>query len=538
MTAVDIFKASRMKQIEDTTVVGGLVDSSGNLLLSTRAGDSINAGSVIGPPGATGSTGSTGATGPAGDAGTPGAPGAAGPQGDPGPAGDSTMPAGTIALWGSDTPPNNWLICDGSAVSRTTYASLFAIIGTKYGIGDNVTTFNLPNLKGRTPIGKDTTQTEFDNLGETGGAKSHDHVLNDKGQAEIYVAAVTSNQLITRRIASQSWTPNLSWTPSAVAAATYTTPAAFGAALLGTTEITATLPPYQVVNFIIKFSAGETPSDSELATRVGALESGSLYDLAIREKSARIQRALTGGGIRKVLDGKFSWGTQFRAMGTGQDAITPSGYFNIAMPANGTVIPVVGHPTVTSVTVAGGMIDVTTISGYCALYYDLPIGGGTASDSTKFKLVDYLSGPITIPPSWILIIARNIDALIPQWTWGDGEKQDFWHAFSSLANSWVVMTSPWPAPAWKISDDGSVNLRGMMKSGTVSTTVPVFAVPTGLGPEAQTDTGGAVFFQPANTGFARMDVYQNGNIYVWQFIASGLNNFIDLNGMRWYPAGH
>jgi microcystin-dependent protein len=50
---------------------------------------------------------------------------------------------------------------------------LFTRIGTTYGVGDNSTTFNLPNLKGRVPVGLDSTQTEFDALGETGGAKTH-----------------------------------------------------------------------------------------------------------------------------------------------------------------------------------------------------------------------------------------------------------------------------------------------------------------------------------------------------------------------------
>jgi microcystin-dependent protein len=50
---------------------------------------------------------------------------------------------------------------------------LFARIGTTYGVGDNSTTFNLPNVKGRVIAGLDSTQTEFDTLAETGGAKTH-----------------------------------------------------------------------------------------------------------------------------------------------------------------------------------------------------------------------------------------------------------------------------------------------------------------------------------------------------------------------------
>ena len=84
-----------------------------------------------------------------------------------------TLPVGCIVPFTSDTVPENWLLCDGSAVSRTEYALLFSVIGTTYGVGDGSTTFNLPDLRGRVAVGKDGTQTEFDNLGEKGGEKTH-----------------------------------------------------------------------------------------------------------------------------------------------------------------------------------------------------------------------------------------------------------------------------------------------------------------------------------------------------------------------------
>jgi microcystin-dependent protein len=68
--------------------------------------------------------------------------------------------------------PTGWLACDGSAVSRTTYADLFAAIGTNFGVGDGSTTFNLPNRKGRMSVMLDATQTEFNTIGKTGGAKT------------------------------------------------------------------------------------------------------------------------------------------------------------------------------------------------------------------------------------------------------------------------------------------------------------------------------------------------------------------------------
>ncbi len=82
-------------------------------------------------------------------------------------------PPGVICMWSTAVAPNGFLLCRGQAVSRTTYARLYAVIGTTYGAGNGSTTFNVPNLQGRVPVGQDSTQTEFDVLGETGGAKTH-----------------------------------------------------------------------------------------------------------------------------------------------------------------------------------------------------------------------------------------------------------------------------------------------------------------------------------------------------------------------------
>lgn len=95
---------------------------------------------------------------------------------------DGAIPAGVVWPYAGASAPSGWLLADGSAVSRTTYASLFAAISTTYGVGDGSTTFNLPDAKGRVIAGKEATATRLTSagggvdgatLGATGGTDSH-----------------------------------------------------------------------------------------------------------------------------------------------------------------------------------------------------------------------------------------------------------------------------------------------------------------------------------------------------------------------------
>ena len=63
------------------------------------------------------------------------------------------LPPGTVRMHAAQAAPSGWLVCDGSPASRTTYAALFSAIGTLWGGGDGVTTFNLPDFRGRSPLG-------------------------------------------------------------------------------------------------------------------------------------------------------------------------------------------------------------------------------------------------------------------------------------------------------------------------------------------------------------------------------------------------
>ncbi len=84
-----------------------------------------------------------------------------------------TLPIGTVLPYTNETAPENWLICDGSEVSRTEYNHLFTVIGITFGEGDGSTTFNLPNIKGRTIVGLDAEDTDFNTIGKTLGEKTH-----------------------------------------------------------------------------------------------------------------------------------------------------------------------------------------------------------------------------------------------------------------------------------------------------------------------------------------------------------------------------
>ena len=88
---------------------------------------------------------------------------------------------GEMAMWPSDTPPSGWLLCYGQEISRTTYAALFAVIGISYG-STSGSTFTIPDLRGRFPLGQDdmggvdanrVSASLADSLGGASGAESH-----------------------------------------------------------------------------------------------------------------------------------------------------------------------------------------------------------------------------------------------------------------------------------------------------------------------------------------------------------------------------
>lgn len=157
-------------------------------------------------------------------------------------------PIGALMPYAGATAPSRWLLCDGAAVSRTTYARLFGVIGTTFGAGDGSTTFNVPNMLGRVPIGRDPAQPEVDVLGEAGGAKTHTHpVANPVSRQANKLSTMdpSNNTLFPGARVRSSAATNVTLGPSDMVSSaqdryTYDTDAG------------STLQPYLTLNFIIR----------------------------------------------------------------------------------------------------------------------------------------------------------------------------------------------------------------------------------------------------------------------------------------------
>lgn len=93
---------------------------------------------------------------------------------DVGAAPDYAVPVGKIDIFAGRMIPNGFLLCDGRAVSRVTYSKLYSEIGTVYGNGDGSTTFNLPNMQGRVPVGFKGDDSNFNILGQQNGSTSYE----------------------------------------------------------------------------------------------------------------------------------------------------------------------------------------------------------------------------------------------------------------------------------------------------------------------------------------------------------------------------
>lgn len=153
---------------------------------------------------------------------------------------------GDLKMGAYTTPEPGWLACDGSAVSRIGYSELFKKIGTSYGVGDGSTTFNLPDAKGRAPIGAGTgAGLTARALGQTPGVEA---VLLTAAQSGL--REHTHNYQVPVPIA-QGASPN-AINAGSLGAAT-TTGVNGGLANASATSTHENMQPSFVVNFFIKF---------------------------------------------------------------------------------------------------------------------------------------------------------------------------------------------------------------------------------------------------------------------------------------------
>ena len=138
--------------------------------------------------------------------------------------------------------PTGWLLCQGQSLLRTDYPALLAVIGTTYGAADS-THFSLPNLKGRVPVGLDTSQTEFNTLGTMVGAKTHT-LIADEMPAHTHAQRFASNAIAAGGGGAVGGMTSAGGA-SPIAAEQITSSAGLG-------QPHNNLPPEFVVNFIIK----------------------------------------------------------------------------------------------------------------------------------------------------------------------------------------------------------------------------------------------------------------------------------------------
>lgn len=159
---------------------------------------------------------------------------------------ENLLPAGVVWAYGGTAAPTGWLLCDGASLLRSSFADLFTAIGTAYGSVDG-THFNVPDLRGRFPLGKATSGTGS-TLGGTGGSIDHVHALDSATSHARVRLDDPTDQLSSETKSTANWTRN-----AGVAIASVNSTGAtdnVGARLGGNSDVAN--PPFQTFNYIIK----------------------------------------------------------------------------------------------------------------------------------------------------------------------------------------------------------------------------------------------------------------------------------------------
>jgi microcystin-dependent protein len=170
----------------------------------------------------------------------------------------NSIVTGSLLMWPTGSAPTGYLLCDGTPVSRSTYAALFAIIGTTFGSGDGLTTFNLPDYRDRMPIGSGTIAAS---IGTTGGSKdaivvSHTHTATSSVTDPGHTHSSNGNNFLGNYagggINVRADIRSYGMATVGVNSATTGVSVATTVASAGSSGTNANLPPYLGINFIIK----------------------------------------------------------------------------------------------------------------------------------------------------------------------------------------------------------------------------------------------------------------------------------------------
>ena len=166
--------------------------------------------------------------------------------------------AGEIKMWPTASAPTGFLICNGSAISRATYATLFAVLGTTFGSGDGSTTFNIPDFRDRMPIGAGNTYSA-NSLGGSANAivVSHNHTattsISDPGHSHSTFWWMTNDFNAPRNYKGIAYSDDQQGNTTVQTDAAGTgISASTSIATTGASATNANLPPYLGIYFIIK----------------------------------------------------------------------------------------------------------------------------------------------------------------------------------------------------------------------------------------------------------------------------------------------
>lgn len=234
------------------------------------------------------------------------------------------------------------------------------------------------------------------------------------------------------------------------------------------------------------------------------------------------RRTLSGGGLRKATGGTVSWTQRLISICVGKDnTVNPSGFFDIEVPPDGTVIPVLGHASQTQATVVGGAVP---LANWQCLYYQLPLGQPSASVPGNFYIAGY-QNEYDLPPDVVPVVLKQGD--LQCYVFGDGHEVAWWKTPTGLGNGWSAYGSGYPPVQYK-RENGFVSQSGMVKGGTVGYS-PVFTLPEGYRPGYIEQFVGA-----SSGGLADLRVFANGYVTVYGLF-SGTNASVSLSTIR-FPA--